>query len=202
MSKALHLNTSAQRLMANMALGSVAAVIGATTTAITTSGTPALTFDGILSAATAQTNLALLPLTAADLASNYANWAQPSGLTAATAAGGFYVQPANTTVYYVVVITPAGNWRVVQGTFDQKVQSTTLDPQQVGATGGIFGGYAVGKSVIPDVPDGVVPVAIIKVVSGGSTFTVGTTSLGTAGQSSGGVATIKNVTLLPAAGTF
>jgi hypothetical protein len=56
--------------------------------------------------------------------------------------------------------------------------------------------------VIPDAPDGFVPVAVIKVASGSSTFTVGTTSLGTGGQTSGGVATIKNVNVLPVGSTF
>lgn len=181
MSKALHLTSAPQRLLANQCLGSVLAVIGATTTAITTTGTPALAFDGILTPAAAQTNLALSALAASSLSSNQAGYLQPSGLDAA-----FYVQPANTTVYYVLGVVGGSTWKVVQGTYDTQALP--------------FSG--VGRSVIPDVPDGFVPVAVIKVVTSGATFTVGTTSLGTGGQTSGGVATIKNVSVLPAAGTF
>jgi len=169
----------------------VVAVIGATTTAITTSGTPSISVGGILTALTAQTNLALSALAGSDLPTVSINgssvtnpWVQPQGVP------GFYVQPASTTVYYVIGAIAAGTVKVVQGTYDN--QDITLASGYVGK----------GKSVIPDAPDGFVPVAVIKVASGSSTFTVGTTSLGTGGQTSGGVATIKNVNVLPVGSTF
>lgn len=188
---AKHLNSAADRLQANSCLGNVVAVIGATTTAITTSGTPSISVGGILTALTAQTNLALSALAGSDLPTVSINgssvtnpWVQPQGVP------GFYVQPASTTVYYVLGANAAGTWKVIQGTYDN--QDITLASGYVGK----------GKSVIPDAPDGFVPVAVIKVASGSSTFTVGTTSLGTGGQTSGGVATIKNVNVLPVGSTF
>lgn len=191
MALARHLNTAQDRLQANQCLGNVAAVIGATTTAVTTSGTPSISVGGLLTALTAQTNLALSALAGSDLPNVSINgasvtnpWVQPRGVA------GFYVQPANTTVYYVLGVTAGGTWKVVQGTYDG--QDLTNASGYVGK----------GASVIPDVPDGFVPVAVIKVASGGATFTVGTTSLGTGGQTSGGVATIRNVNVLPVASTF
>lgn len=186
------------RLVANMCFGSVLAVIGGTATAFTTTGTPSVSVDGTVFALTAQTNTALTPLSASDLPTSGANWAQPSGLTGSTAATGFYTQPANTTVYYVIGVNASGSWRVVQGLFDNRSpQSAALDPQGLSASGGVIStGYTVGgKSVIPDVPDGFTPVAVVKVVSGGALFTPGTTALT-------GLATFKNVSVIPSAETF
>jgi hypothetical protein len=191
MALARHLNTAPDRLQANQCLGNVVAVIGSTTTAVTTSGTPSISVGGLLTALTAQTNLALSALAGSDLPTVSVNgasvtnpWVQPRGVA------GFYVQPANTTVYYVLGANAAGTWKVIQGTHDG--QDLTNASGYVGK----------GASVIPDAPDGFVPVAVIKVASGGATFTVGTTSLGTGGQASGGVATIRNVNVLPVASTF
>lgn len=177
MSKASHLTSAAARLSANECLGSVLAVIGASAAAFTTTGTPAVSHNGILTVLSAQTNTALSALAAGDMSSAQAGFMQPSGLP------GFYVQPAATTVYYVICVTSAGTWKVVQGTYDNQ-DLTNL------------GGYtAKGKSVIPDVPDEVVPVAVLKVVTAGSAFTPGTTALTTIG-------TFKNVNVLPVASTW
>ena len=115
---------------------------------------------------------------------------QPSGRT------GFYTQPAGTTVYYVIGVNASGSWKVVQGTFDPvAAQSTTADPMQVSAYGGMLTPYAIGKSVIPDVPDGFTPVVVMKVVTSASAFVPATTALT-------GLATFKNVSVLPVDGTF
>ena len=173
-----HLTTMPQRLTANACFGSVLAVIGATTTAFTTTGTPAVSHDGIVTVLTTQTNTALAALAAADLPSGFANYLQPSGRA------GFYVQPANTTVYYVIGVTAGGAWRVVQGTHDGQVLSELLGISER------------GRSFIPDVPtEGFTPVAVMKVVTGATTFTPGTTALNAANVTT----TFRNVTVLPAA---
>jgi len=188
--KTKQLNFGPTRLIANMCFGTVLAVIGATAAAFTTTGTPSVSVDGKTFALTAQTNTPLAALAAANLpAATGAQYTQPSGLL------GFYTQPANTTVYYVIGVIAAGTWLVVQGTFDPKVQSATLDPMQIGATGGVQGGYGSGKSIIPDVPEGFVPVAIMKVITAGSTFVPATTALT-------GIATFQNCSLLGVFETF
>lgn len=175
--KASHLGSDALRAIANLCLVKVAAVIGATTSAFTTTGVGAATVNGFMVALAAQTNTVLSALLGSDLAAGLANWLQPSGLT------GFYVQPAGTTAYYVIGVTAAGTWKVVQGTYDGQV------------IGAVTGYPTAGKSVIPDVPNGFTPVTVMKVVSGGSSFTPGTTALT-------GVATFRDVGVLPVDATF
>lgn len=172
MSKMNHLPTAAQRLLGNCIQGRAAVVIGATTSAITSTVAVVSVIDGITRGVAAFTNQALTALAASDLGSALANWLQPWGRP------GFYVQPANTTVYYVVVVNAAGNIRVVQGTWAGQLLT---DPS----------GYTqVGVGDVPDIPDGVVPLAILKVASGGSTFTPGTTALT-------GITTIIETSVLP-----
>ena len=161
------------RVIANRAANSGAAVIGATASAFTTTAAIAYTIDGVSRSLAAQTNTALAPLTAADLPSALASYLQPSGLA------GFYVQPANTTVYYVLCVNAAGAVRVVQGLW--------LGQQLLTAGQG-----PVGQGDVPNIPDGVAPFAILKVVSGGSAFTPGTTALT-------GIGTFVNVEYLPVA---
>jgi len=172
MSKLNHLPTAATRLLGNCIQGRAATVIGATASAITSTVAVVSVIDGITRAVAAFTNQALTALAPADLASSLANWLQPWGKA------GFYVQPANTTVYYVVVVNAAGAIRVVQGTWNGQILT---DPS----------GYTVtGVGDVPDIPDGVVPLAILKVASGGSTFTPGTTALT-------GLVTIFETSVLP-----
>jgi hypothetical protein len=169
------LNSVGDRLTANMCLFNALAVIGGTASAFSTTGTGPVTVDGVMRSLTAQTNTALAALVAADLPASQANWVQPSGGV------GFYTQPANTTAYYVIGVNAAGTWKVVQGTY-------TGQP--------IAGGYAVGNSQIPDIPDvGFTPVAVMKVVTSGSAFVPATTALTS-------IATFINVGVLPSATTF
>lgn len=171
MSKASHLTSAATRLLANCVLGKVSAVIGATATAVTTTGAVAYAIDGVLRTLAALTNQALSAILTADVAGG--NWIQPSGIN------GFYVQPAGTTVYYVFCVNSAGTIKVVQGTYQN---------QPIAA-----GGYTViGTGNVPDVPDGWIPFTIMKLASGGATFTPGTTALT-------GLATFLDVAVLPAA---
>lgn len=77
----------------------------------------------------------------------------------------FYVQPANTTVYYTLVLsTSSGTLGVIQGQY----------------TGQPFAGASipVGVTSIPDPDDlAFVPIGGIKIVTGATTFTPGTTAL-------------------------
>lgn len=169
MSKASALTAAAHRLIANNVLTKAGAVIGATATAFTTGVAITTVIDGIMRSVAAFTNQALVALSTSDLAT----FVQPSGLNA------FYTQPANTTVYYVLCVNAAGTPRVVQGTWQgQQVQAG-------GAT-------VVGDGTVPDVPDGWVPFALIKLASGGAVFIPGTTALT-------GLATFFDLNVLPAA---
>lgn len=166
------------KLVGNAVLTKANAVIGATASAFTTGNAITYAIGGVLRSLAAQTNTALTAMAQADipgLPSN-ADWRQPSGSV------GFYVQPANTTVYYVLAVNASGTVRVVQGTYDGQPLS------QLGTT-------MVGKSVIPDIPDQFVAFAVIKVVTAGSAFTPGTTALT-------GLATFIDVSVLPEAATF
>ena len=183
MATAKQINQAPTRLIATCVFGTALAVVGTTTSGFNTTGTPGVSVDGRAFALTAQTSTVLAALLGSDLpnitlngASSANPYLQPSGLA------GFYVQPASTTVYYVVGVNQSGTWKVVQGTYDG---------QQVAPTG-----YTVlGKSEIPDVPAGFAPVFVIKVLSGGAAFTVGTTALT-------GISTFLNVSVLPILSTF
>lgn len=171
-----------ERVVANMCFGPALAVVNVA--AFNTTGTPAVSVDGTTFALTAQTGTALAALTAANLPASQANWVQPSGLT------GFYSHPtaaslgvSSVTVYYVVGVIAAGTWLVVQGTYDGQQLSNTA------------GGYGVvGKSIIPDVPDGFTPVFVIKLVTTAA-FVPATTTMAS-------ISTFKNVSVLPVAKTF
>ena len=174
-------NSMPVRLLANACFGRVSAVIGATTTAFTTTGTPAVSHDGTLTTLTAQTNTALAALAAADLPAAFANYVQPSGRI------GFFTQPANTTVFYVIGVTAGGAWRVVQGTHDGQILGESL------------GITERGRSVIPDVPtEGFTPVTLMRVVTGATTFVPGTTALNAANVTT----TFRDISVIPAAATF
>jgi len=151
------------RIAGNMCLTSGLAVIGATASAFTTTVIVSYVIDGIIRALAAQTNTALAALVATDLpAATGAQYLQPAGRAA------FYTQPLGTTVYYLIGVIAAGTVRVVQGTY----AGQPLEPA----------GYtALGDGNLPDCPDGFVPFAILKVISGASAFVPGTTALTTIG---------------------
>lgn len=190
MSKANQLTSMPLRLIANQCLGKMGATIANTTASKVDALTAVnVTIGGVMSAVAAQDELVMTALAASDLPTALTNWVQPTGRT------GFYTQPANTTVYYVFGWNGTA-MKVVQGSFDPAAaQNTTLDPMQVGPLGGMLTPYALGKSVIPDVPDGFTPCFVMKVVTGGAAFVPGTTALT-------GIATFKDVGVLPVDGTF
>lgn len=163
-----------QRIDGNCVLSSGLAVIGGTATAFSTTVIVNYVIDGIIRALAAQTNTALTPLVAADLpVATGANYLQPSGLA------GFYSQPAGTTTYSMLGVNAAGTVRLVQGTY-------------VGQQIAPVGYTALGDGNCPDVPDGFVPFAIMKIISGGAVFLPGTTVLT-------GVATFLNILAIPSA---
>ena len=162
------------RLIGNCVQGRAAAAIGATASAVTTSNAITSVIDGVARNVAAMTNQALVALATADFSAPSSAlataWRQPSGLA------GFYVQPANTTVYYVLAVNAAGTVRTIQGTYSGQ-------PLQPGI-------HALGDGTIPDAPDTWVPFCIVKVTTAGSTFTPGSTALT-------GIATLFDIVALP-----
>ena len=77
----------------------------------------------------------------------------------------FYTQPASTTVYYVLGVNAAGTVYCFQGTYTGQTQNP------------LRADFSVGDGSIPDVPDGVTPFGMIKVVTGATTFLPGTDAL-------------------------
>jgi hypothetical protein len=174
MPKLSGIGDASARLIGNCIQGRGAAAIGATASAVTTSNAITSVIDGIARNVAAMTNQALVALASADFVAASSAlaqaWRQPAGLV------GFYVQPAATTVYYVLAVNAAGTVRTVQGTY----QGQPLQP----------GIHALGDGTIPDVPDTWVPFAVVKVTTTASTFTPGTTALT-------GIATLYDVAVLP-----
>lgn len=83
----------------------------------------------------------------------------------------FYVQPADTTVYYLVVCNAAGALKVIQGTYADQVLSGSL----------AIGPRGDGSIPFVAVADSYAPVAVLKVVTTGVTFTPATTNWNAAG---------------------
>jgi hypothetical protein len=84
-----------------------------------------------------------------------------------TGLDGFYVQPAATTVYYLLVTNLAGTCYCIQGNYTGRVIT------------GRTGRSGLGVSELPDiaVPATYAPFGAFKCITGTSGFTVGTTFL-------------------------
>lgn len=93
-----------------------------------------------------------------------------------------YVQPQNTTVYYLLGVNAAGTICTVQGGYAG--QSLTLNNQPW-----------VSDGSMPALPVGYAPIGVIKVATGAVTFTPATTALDAASVT----ATYFNVSTLPTA---
>lgn len=103
---------------------------------------------------------------------------------AVTTSDPAYVQPAETTVIYVLAYNSSGTLAVVQGSYAGQV-ITFADDKSLRLTG--TGG-------VPTLPAGYVPVGAIKVVTAAATtFTPATTALDAAGVT----ATYYDLKLLP-----
>jgi hypothetical protein len=96
-----------------------------------------------------------------------------------------YVQPASTTVIYVIALNADGTVAVVQGSYAGQVQSYPGDLSRVNT----------GAGGVPSEPAGYTAIGAIKVVTNGATtFTPGTTLLDAAGLT----VTYHDVGILPA----
>lgn len=105
-----------------------------------------------------------------------------------------YVQPSNTTVYYVLGVDAAGSVAVVQGTWAGQPLFPTSPTQGLGA-GGAIGTQRTGDGLIPSLPAGFAPFGLLRVVTGASaTFNPGVTNLDAAGVT----ATAFDIGLIPA----
>lgn len=150
-------------------------------------------------AATVKTTNALSYTADGLLYSKAALAAQSIAVTHGVAAGGDaianvggYVQPVNTTVYYVLAVNAAGTLAVVQGAYDGQIP--TLDPTKGIGSLAAVGTSASGNGNVPNPPDGYTAFGLIKVVTNGATtFTAGTTLLDAAGIA----VTFFDVCLLP-----
>lgn len=98
-------------------------------------------------------------------------------------AGGAYVQPSSTTVFYTLALDSSGNVTVTQGSYaGQDLSSLNM------------GTSARGSGAIPNSPANTTPFGVIKIATGASaTFTAGTTALDAAGVT----ATYFDISSLP-----
>ena len=96
-----------------------------------------------------------------------------------------YVQPANTTVFYLVSVNAAGTVAVSQGSYAGQAITYGSDLSKI----------IVGSGDVPELPAGYCPIGVVKVVTGATTFTPGTTALDAASVT----ATYKDVSLVPLA---
>lgn len=140
---------------------------------VKTTGVTAFTVDGIFYSKAA--------LSAQSIAVTHNLLGLPvSGASASGPAA--YVQPASTTVIYVVALNKDGTVAVVQGGYNG---------QAVALPGGIV---STSKGEVPVVPAGYAPIGAIKVALGATTFTPGTTLL----DASNVTVTYTDLSLLPA----
>jgi hypothetical protein len=96
-----------------------------------------------------------------------------------------YVQPTNTTVYYLVSVNAAGTVAVSQGSYAGQAQAFVGDLSRVN----------IGNGLIPVEPAGYTAIGVIKVApTSAVTFTPGTTLLDAANVN----ATYADVDILPA----
>jgi hypothetical protein len=165
---------SAVRQLGTIVLSRAVLAIGTVKSGFNTTNALIYAIDGVIRSLAAQTSTALTAL-----------------------ADAFYVQPANTTVYYTLAVNAAGTVRCIQGDFAGRQK--------------FVGGVEVrGDGNIPDVPDLSVastdangvqtlsdqwcPFGVIKVVTGATTFTPGTTLFDAANVTT----TFFDVAFLPA----
>lgn len=104
--------------------------------------------------------------------------------SAVSTADAAYVQPAETTVVYVVALKADGTVAVVQGSYAGQSITFAADKSKV----------LTGTGGIPALPSGYVAIGAIKVATAAATtFTPGTTALDAAGVT----ATYYDLALLP-----
>lgn len=165
MSKLSDLSNAAHRaLLGNFAVSKAALAVNAA--GFNTTGTLSYVSNGVFKTLAAQTG---------------------ASMAVSSASALNYVQPAATTVYYVVCGDAAGAIKVIQGSYAG--QKLSMDPT-AGVGVSQMGASWVGDGSIPDVPADLTPFGVFKVVTAGSAFTPGTTSMA-------GIATAFDVCRLP-----
>lgn len=102
-----------------------------------------------------------------------------------------YAQPANTTVYHILGVNVDGTVAVVQGTYSGQ----NLVPPVTAGVGALAnsGTSFVGDGSIPSLPAGFAPFGLLKIATGATTFTPGTTNLNAASVT----ATFWDIGLIP-----
>lgn len=135
------------------------AINAASAATVKTTGAINYTIGGIFYTAAALSNKAITVTHRAD----------GSAVTANDAA---YVQPAETTVVYVLALNAAGTLAVVQGSYAGQSITFSADKSRV----------ITGTGAIPALPAGYCPIGAIKVkTAAATTFTPATTALDAAG---------------------
>jgi hypothetical protein len=167
-------HTPTRDMVGNANISSPRAILAISANTLGVASTSALvyTVNGVVYSRAAFANTALTDATG------------PLNPTGVSGVGSTYVQPANTTVFYSIGLDAAGAVKVVQGSF----LGQNLSPNAINS--GAIGGGAVGDGQIPRLPSTVCPVGVLKVVTAGSAFTLGTTALT-------GIGTFFDVSCLP-----
>ncbi len=162
-----------RRLLGSFCLTKVALEINAGGAAtIKTTGTTTYAIDGVLYSKAA--------LSAQSFAVTHNAFGETVGGNQPAA----YVQPANQTVFYVVSLNAAGAVAISQGSFAGQSIAYPSDLSKV----------LTGQGGLPAEPEGYTAIGVVKVVTGATTFTPGTTALDAANVT----ATYYDVSRLPA----
>lgn len=174
------LNSAAARLLGNMCLtAATLAATGTSAATIKSTGTINYTSGGKLKTKAALSGQAM---TAAPTTSS--TKADGTAFTAAeVTAWTQYVIPAGKTCYIVVALDGGGNVIILQGSYTDQDLSFRGSP------------LVKGSSTIPDIPEGVTPIGIMKMAYA-SAFTLGTTATDVTGIS------YQDVAILPLATTL
>lgn len=144
MAKLSAVDTAAARILGNMTFTKgVLAINGASAATVKTTNAIVYSVDGVIYSKAALSAQAL---------------------TVVSGGTPFYVQPANTTTYYLLAVNAAGTVITVQGDNTARVSSN-----------GPAATFGLGN--VPDAPSGYTPFGLIKVATGAVTFTPATTAL-------------------------
>lgn len=163
-----------------MALTSGGAVVATTTTKFKTANAVTYLYDGQILSYGAADNVTVVAPTSSQITNNHQHWALYN-LTTTTPA-------AASTFYVVAALDSAGAAVFFQGTYSGQDLTARGLP------------LVKGDGLIPQIPSGFVPFAIIKIAhSAAATFTWGTTALTTSGSRT---VTFYNVGVLPSTTTL
>lgn len=155
-------NQAIQGLIGFRSVAKAALAIGTVTSGINT-GAMTYVNNGVFLTKGALTSQSIVPTTGL-------SYNLPAGINPATG--------LNYTMYVTLGLDGLGNVVVLQGTYAGQVFSTN---PSVGVGVSQAGTSYVGDGSIPDVPAGVTPFGVVKIVNATNPFILGTTLLGAAG---------------------